>query len=169
MGPESPGVAASRVPSLLPLPPSPPPLCRAPTLSRLSPGAGARGRAGGGARAMGRRARARLPAPAGLAGGARGSALGVGVAVPVCAPARFARSPWLRPPEPGHYDWYPRTCFRPVFLQSRNRMHFLARVRRLRRYCGLSLDYAALLRLWYAWGSGRHRLSHVMGAAARVH
>lgn len=36
----------------------------------------------------------------------------------------------------------------------------------------MSLDYAALLRLWYAWGSGRHRLSeniNAMGAAARVH
>lgn len=67
VGPESAGGAASRVPPLLP---PPPPLCRAPTLSRLRPGAGARGRAGGGAREMGRRARAQQPAPAGV--GVRG-------------------------------------------------------------------------------------------------
>lgn len=69
VGPESAGGAASRAPP--PLPP-PPPLCRAPTLSRLSPGAGARGGAGGGVQEMGRRARAKQPAPAGAWGEGRG-------------------------------------------------------------------------------------------------
>lgn len=85
VGPESAGGAASKAP---PLPPPPPPLCRAPTLSRLSPGAGARGGAGGGAREMGRRARAKQPAPAGVGGAGK-----------VCA--RWG-SPLLRAP--------PRTC-----------------------------------------------------------
>lgn len=78
---------------------------------------------------------------------------------------------WLRPPEPEHYDWYTGKCSRPMLLQSGNGCIFSAEFRLLRRY-SLSVDYAALLRLWYAWGSGRHRLSenlNVMGAAARVH
>lgn len=120
VGPESTGGAASKVP-LLP-PPSPLPLCRAPTPSRLSPGAGARGRAGGGAREMGRRARTpNIPPPLGWGKGARGRARGEVQG----ARLRPSQALWLRPPEPEPSDWYTGKCSRPLFFQSRNRMLFL--------------------------------------------
>lgn len=170
MGPESPGGAASRVPSLLPLPPSPPPLCRAPTLSRLSPGAGARGRAGGGAREMGRRARApNIPPPLGLGEGYAGARWGGRSRLRACAlrtscgPAHQTRSIMIGTvgSAPAPYSSNPGIgcILSPEF-------------RWLRRYSCLFVGYSALLRLWYAWGSGRHRLSEYinqLGAAARVH
>lgn len=168
VGPQSPGGAASGVPSLLPLLPSPPPLCRAPTLSRLSPGAGARGRAGGGAREMGRRARApNIPPPLGLGegyAGARGgsSRLCACALCPSCGSAHHSQRIMI-----GTLGSAPAPCSSNPGIGC----IFSAEFRLLRRY-SLSVDYAALLRLWYAWGSGRHRLSenlNVMGAASRVH
>lgn len=106
VGPESADGAASRVPPLLPLPPSPPPLCRAPTLSRLSPGAGARGRAGGGARRWAGARAPNTPPPLSCGGGMRGNALRQALR----ARLRTAQGPWLRPLEPEHSDWSARKC-----------------------------------------------------------
>lgn len=124
VGPASADGAASGAPPLLPLPPSPPPLCRAPTLSRLSPGAGARGRAGGGARRWAGARAPHIPPPPGPGEGGAGARWG-GQA----PPARLRTWPalWLRPPQPERCDWFTGKC-RPTFLQSRSRILFLARV-----------------------------------------